>query len=215
MAQKKTLTDDELLAQFEGIGSKGTPSTASIKPTSKPSRPAPAAAALQDDPLAELENLAKAKPPSRPNTPRTPSALNRNRDRSPMRRSVDAATPTSTGSARTSEDKNRPAAPPRKSHESTRSFHQGLTPTSEESAEETPKPAPVESPKQSSGGGWWGGIFATASAAVKQAEAAVKDLQKNEDAQKWVEQVKGNVGNLNKLGKRHHGTRPPAAHPML
>lgn len=49
--------------------------------------------------------------------------------------------------------------------------------------------------------GWWGGIFATASAAVKQAEAAVKDIQNNEETQKWTEQVKGRVGGLRGLGK--------------
>jgi hypothetical protein len=50
------------------------------------------------------------------------------------------------------------------------------------------------------GGGWWGGLFATASAAMKQAEAAVKEIQHNEEAQKWAQQVKGNVGALRDLG---------------
>ena len=54
--------------------------------------------------------------------------------------------------------------------------------------------------EQSSGGGWWGGIFATASAAVKQAEALAKEIQKNEEAQRWAEQVKGNVGVLRGFG---------------
>ncbi|KAJ8129706.1 hypothetical protein O1611_g3924 [Lasiodiplodia mahajangana] len=52
---------------------------------------------------------------------------------------------------------------------------------------------------------WWGGIFATAtataSAAMKQAEAAYKEIQQNEEAKKWAEQVRGNVGALRGLGK--------------
>ena len=191
--QKNALSDAELLAQFEefeGIGSTSA-ANASLSSASKPAKPPPAsasaAASQHDDPLAELESLAKATPASRPNTPRA------------ARR--EAATPTSGGSARTSEDKPRPAAPPPKLHESTRSFHQGLTPTSEESAEGRGAAEPLAQQEPAAAGGWWGGIVATASAAVKQAEAAVKDLQKNEEAQKWVEQVRGNVGNLNKLGR--------------
>jgi hypothetical protein len=36
---------------------------------------------------------------------------------------------------------------------------------------------------------------------VSQAQAAVKDLQKNEEAQKWAEQVRGNVGALRGFGE--------------
>jgi hypothetical protein len=36
---------------------------------------------------------------------------------------------------------------------------------------------------------------------VKQAEAAVKEIQKNEEAQRWAEQIRGNVGSLKELGK--------------
>jgi hypothetical protein len=194
MAQKKALTDEELLAQFEGIGDNG----GTAKP---PAKKATSSQPLADDPLAELESLAKAKPNSRPNTPRlSSSALNRNR--SPVRREA-AATPSSSGSARNSEDKQRSNLPPRKSGESTRSFHQGLTPTSEETPDDegasrkVPEPEPQQ---QSSGGGWWGSVFATATAAVKQAEAAVKEIQKNEEAQRWATQVRGNVGALAGLG---------------
>jgi hypothetical protein len=35
---------------------------------------------------------------------------------------------------------------------------------------------------------------------MKQAEAAVKEIQNNEEAQKWAQQVKGNVGALRDLG---------------
>lgn len=57
----------------------------------------------------------------------------------------------------------------------------------------------AEAPRNS-GGGWWGGFSALASAAVTQAQAAVKEIQKNEEAQKWAEQVKGNVGTLKGFG---------------
>lgn len=189
MAQKKALTDEELLAQFESIGATDAAPPASSSTPSKSSSKPSKQAALENDPLAELENLAKAKPLSRPNTPK----LGVNRTRSPVRR--DAHTPPSSGSGRNSEDKPRALGLPRKSGESARSFHQGLTPAPEESADEN------RAPEQQGGGGWWGGIFATASAAVKQAEAAVKEIQKNEEAQKWAQQVRGNVGALRGLGK--------------
>lgn len=43
--------------------------------------------------------------------------------------------------------------------------------------------------------------MATASAAVKQAEALAKEIRENEEAQRWAEQVKGNVGALRGLGR--------------
>ena len=198
MAQKKPLTDEELLAQFESLEGNGKPKAAS-KATTKSSKPAAGAAAGgADDPLAELESLAKARPTSRPGTPKV--ALNQQ-------------TPGSTpaGSARTSEEgKARAAAAtaPRKSGESTRSYHQGLTPTSEEERqEEALKAAEAErnSATASGGGGggwggWFSGITASASAAVKQAEAYAKEIQKNEEAQKWTEQLRGRVGDLRGLG---------------
>jgi hypothetical protein len=209
MAQKKALTDEELLAQFEGIG--GNPSSSPAKTAPKKTASTSASKPLADDPLAELESLAKAKPASRPHTPKlSSSALNRNR--SPVRRDA-AATPSSSGSARNSEDKPRSNLPPRKSGESTRSFHQGLTPTSEEHGDNKRDEAEAEAPQQqASGGGWWGSVFATATAVKKQAEAAVKEIQKNEEAQRWAEQVRGNVGALKGLGTAHldfsHSTAP-------
>ncbi|UKZ75972.1 hypothetical protein TrVFT333_003668 [Trichoderma virens FT-333] len=51
---------------------------------------------------------------------------------------------------------------------------------------------PVEQAQsQQSGGGWWGGILSTATGVMKQAEAAYNQIQQNEEAQKWAEQVKG------------------------
>lgn len=208
MAQKKALTDEELFAQFEGIGDDDNTTAPSSKagPGRTP-KPAPPLAEAEDDPLAELENLAKTKPASRPNTPRLSS------------KRAEAATPSSTGSARTSEERFHPSGLPRKSGESTRSYHQSFTPASEEAAETEPESEakvlqapPAPEPQKKSGGGWWGGIFATAtataSAAVKQAEAAVKEIQKNEEAQRWAEQVKGNVSSLRNIGKH----RPAPGH---
>ena len=51
------------------------------------------------------------------------------------------------------------------------------------------------------GGGWWGSIVATAAAAAKTAEAAVKEIQHNEEFKRRAEQVKGNVGALRGLGE--------------
>jgi hypothetical protein len=198
MAQKKALTDEELLAQFESLEGTNKPKSSSSstpKPTPKPSsKPAPSAA---DDPLAELESLAKARPASRPGTPKVVTQ-------------AAAATPGST--PRTSEEgKTRTSASvPRKSGESARGYHQGLTPTSEEERQEEALKAAAEAESAAAGGGgggggggwggWFSGITASASAAVKQAEAYAKEIQKNEEAQKWTEQLKGRVGDLRGLG---------------
>jgi hypothetical protein len=190
MAQKKAHTDEELLAELDAIG--GTPSKGAAKP-----KTAAANALKDDDPLAELESLAARKPISRPNTPKLSSsnaAAASSRTRSPVRREVH--TPPSTSSARNSEDKARGPLS-RKSGESTRSFHQGLTPTSEEERAEEER---LREQQTEQSGGWWGGILSTATAAVKQAEAAYKEIQKNEEAQKWAQQVKGNVEVIRGLG---------------
>jgi hypothetical protein len=149
-------------------------------------------AALKE--LEELEALEKferpeiARPSSRANTPKQSSSSTTSSN--PRRAGI--ATPSSTGSARTSEDK---APAPRRSGESARSFHQSFAPTEEE----PPKPAPKQS-----GGGWWGGLLSTATAAAdaakKQAEAALSEIQKNQEAQRWAEQVRGNVGALRGIG---------------
>ncbi|KAF2093773.1 hypothetical protein NA57DRAFT_47540 [Rhizodiscina lignyota] len=194
MAHKKALTDAELEGLFEGItDSTATPSGASTssKPASAPKPPPPAAAAsAEDDPLAELESLAKAKPASRPHTPKQ-SGLTASRSR-PV--TVEAATPSSTGSTRTSEDRNAPGVTGRKSGESSRSYHQAFTPAStsegspnEDLERERREREAQKQQEQQAGGGWWGGLWSTASAVRKQAEAAVKEIRSNEEAQKWVE----------------------------
>ncbi|KAF2469101.1 uncharacterized protein BDR25DRAFT_264276 [Lindgomyces ingoldianus] len=192
-------TVEEQLAELEMEAE--APAPPPLKSSRAPKGPkAPRKSAEQeDDALKELEELEALekfqrpelpRPSSRPNTPKVPSSSTSSSN--PRRAGI--ATPSSTGSARTSEEK---AQPLRKSAESARSFHQSFAPTEEEPA----KPAPE--PKQASGG-WWGGFLstatATADAARKRAEAAYKEIQKNEEAQRWAEQVRGNVGALAGIG---------------
>lgn len=184
-------TSDELLAQFDDLGvdnnKKNTDQEAKPAEESKPTTSTPG---QQDqDIFAELDNLASQHPSSRSGTPRL-STEPRSATRSP--KPAATATP-STG--RSSEEK---PAPP-KSGESGRSSRV------ENNAGEAQPSQSEESAAQdaSQGGGWFGGFFATASAAMKQAEAAVKEIQNNEEAQKWAQQMKGNVGALKDLGILH------------
>jgi hypothetical protein len=194
MASKKSKapapTDDELNKLLEGIGEDDTPTQATAKGVSKGAK-ANTSQSEQDllNELDELENLG-AQPTSRPHTPRVQSA----------KRTTATPPPTS---SRTSEEK---TTAPRKSGDSTRSFHTSFTPSATSSdLQDAERKAPIAQPAESSsstgGGGWWGGIFATASAAVKTAEAAVKEIQQNEEAKRWAEQVKGNVGALRGFGE--------------
>ena len=193
MASKKSKaapTEDELNELFEGLGADDAKPQAPLK---KGASKAPKAASSQSELelLAELENLG-AQPSSRPGTPRVQA----------NKRSIATPPP---GSSRTSEDK---PAPPRKSGESARSFHTSFTPSATSSdLQDAERRAPIAQPTEqaapatAAGGGWWGSVFATASAAVKTAENAVKEIQQNEEAKRWAEQVKGNVGALRGLGK--------------
>jgi hypothetical protein len=197
MATKKSKaapTDDELNKLLEGIGEDDANAPApTTKGASKAAKgPKNTSSQSEQDILAELENLGAQQPSSRPHTPRIQSVKRQ------------TATPPP-ASSRTSEEK---AAASRKSVESTRSFHTSFTPSATSSdPQEAEKKTPVAQPAAetpvagSGGGGWWGGIFATASAAVKTAEAAVKEIQQNEEAKRWAEQVKGNVGALRGFGK--------------
>ncbi|PGH09286.1 hypothetical protein GX51_00728 [Blastomyces parvus] len=173
---KSAPTNDELLAQFDDLGvDDGAAQTTGA--TQEKS---------EQDLLAELQDLASQRPP----TPRTSSTSNR----SPKPAST--ATPPS---GRLSDDK----LPPRKSGDSSRAYHTSITPPETTSSDAGYTPTSEEAGNKTGGGGgggWWGGIFATASAAVKQAEAAVKEIQKNEEAQKWADQVRGNVGALRGFG---------------
>lgn len=189
MSKKERLTDEELFAQLEGLGEDATPKDGTA--------PAADSQKSEADLLAELELPERPKSSGRPQTPRTstPGVAPR---ATPKR--TGTATPTSTDGARSSEER----AQQRKSGESSRSFHNSFTPASSGEGDREPEksasiaPAAVE--EQSSGGGWWGSVFSTASAAVKQAEALAKEIRQNEEAQRWAEQVKGNVGALRGLG---------------
>jgi hypothetical protein len=191
--RSKAPADDDFDELFEGIGDDSAvkKSTKSKSTTSKPRNDKP-----EKDILAELESeLGGEEPAARPHTPRIKET----------KRTSTATPPPAT--ARLSEDK--PTAAVRKSADSTRSFHASFTPSATSSdLQDAEKKAPVEPQQTASaagGGGWWGGIFATATAtanaAMKQAEAAYKEIQQNEEAKKWAEQVKGNVGALRGLGK--------------
>ncbi|KAJ4263636.1 hypothetical protein NW762_006459 [Fusarium torreyae] len=173
MASKKTkptADDDNLDELFSGLGGDTKPKkTTKSKPTSAASK-----AIADQDILADLESELAAEQPSRPHTPRLKDAA--------ARRST--ATP--------------PAGDSRKSTDSARSLKATFTPSATSSelheAEKKPtsEPAQQQDPTpQASGGGWWGGILSTASAAMKQAEAAVSQIQQNEEAKKWADQVKG------------------------
>lgn len=199
----KKLTDEELFAQFEGIGDEAEPA-APNKPTSKPSAAPPTKQSDPDDLFQELGISERPKAPiSRPHTPKVSSNSTTPALRSSPKRNSTATPPSSEGAARSSEER---AAPPRKSGESTRSFHNSFTPKTDRSAEVEHEPeksatiAPAATQAQSSGGGWWGSVFSTASAAVKQAEALAKEIRANEEAQRWASQVAGNVGALRGLG---------------
>lgn len=190
-------TSDELLAQFDDLGldkSGNKTSKAIVSDNAKGG---------QEDILAELDHLATQRPASGPGTPRLSSDKPRSSTRSP-RPSATIDRPT--------EDK----APVRQSEETGRSSRAETKP-------EQPKAEPENVPAQQSaeeGAGWWGGwsgglsggLFATATAAMKQAEAAVKEIQNNEEAQKWAQQVKGNVGALRDLGMDISYSNMPLLH---
>ena len=196
MASKRTkqAPTDDIDELFEGIGADDAAPKKAPKAKSGGPKGSSKAADNDDDILAELENQLGEKGPSRPHTPRVKEIAAKG---SPAKRS---GTPTE----RSSEDK--PASNlPRKSGESARSYHASFTPSATSSElQESEKKGPVEQTQAAAGGGgggWWGGILSTASAAMKQAEAAYKEIQQNEEAKKWADQVRGNVGALRGLGK--------------
>ncbi|CAK7262660.1 hypothetical protein SEPCBS119000_000083 [Sporothrix epigloea] len=186
---KNTSATDELDSLFEGIGdNKAGASTTSTKktvgkPGTKAATKGKTAASAEKDILAELENEL-GEQTSRPHTPRTtvskgspaPGASSA----ALSRRSFESSKAIS---ARTSTDERAPA----------------LSPAIGEVAEPAVAPVPAAAPAVS-GGGWWGGLLSaatsTASAAIKQAEAAVKEIQQNEEAKKWADQVRGNYTSL-------------------
>ncbi|KAI0198578.1 maintenance of telomere capping protein 1 [Astrocystis sublimbata] len=202
----KATTDDELGELFEGIGDDSAvkKSTTTTKPKGTALKPrAEKPKKGKEDILAELESELGGEEVPRPHTPR-------------IKRTGTATPPPAASSARLSEDRSAAAAA-RKSADSTRSYHASFTPSATSSdLQDAEKKGPVEQKAPTTddaqpadeqaggGGGWWGGIFATATAtanaAMKQAEAAYKEIQQNEEAIKWAEQVKGNVGALRGFG---------------
>lgn len=195
-SKKKAPIDDELGELFSGLGD-----DAAAKKSSKPKPGASKARGdkVDDDILAELENQLGDQP-ARPHTPRVKDASKRSSTATPP-------PPPPPATSRLSEDKPNVS---RKSGESTRSYHASFTPSATSSeTQETERKAPAEQAASASaaasGGGWWGGIFATASAtanaAMKQAEALKTQIQQSEDAKKYLEQVKGNVGYIKNYGE--------------
>ena len=188
MSKKERLTDEELFAQLEGLGND--------KSAQAGSKPATAGQPSGEDLLEELGIPERPKPSSRPHTPRVGSTSTTPATRSSPKVSGISTPPNE--SSRNSEEK----AHARKSGESSRSFHNSFTPATTEEGESPPERQPAApEPAQSSGGGWWGAITATASAAVKQAETLAKEIQHNEEAQRWAEQVKANAGALRGFGQ--------------
>jgi hypothetical protein len=216
MASKKTKaapTDEELQKMLDGLGEEEL-AAPPPKTTSKFKAPSRSQTAenleAEVDPLADLEKLTAPQPDARPRTPRigTPTG----NKGSPGKLRTSTTTPPPAVSGRTSEDR----ATSRRSGESTRSFHNAFTPSASSTEanemseklphvveESTPVQAPVPKPAASSGGSWWGSLTSVASAVVKTAEGAVKEIQQNEEAKRWAEQVKGNVGVMRGLGMSH------------
>ncbi|KAI4869707.1 maintenance of telomere capping protein 1, partial [Hypoxylon rubiginosum] len=193
---KTSVADKGLDELFEGIGDDSAPKkpTGKSKPTASKGR----GEKPKRDILADLENELEEEETVRPHTPRIKDA---SAFKAPKRTSTATPPP---GAGRASEDK--PSGATRKSADSTRSLHASFTPSATSSElQDAEKKGPVEqTAPAAAGGGWWGGIFATASAtanaAMKQAEAAYKEIQQNEEAKKWADQVRGNVGALKGLG---------------
>ncbi|KAI7126526.1 hypothetical protein KC352_g31985, partial [Hortaea werneckii] len=196
---------DDLLAELDQLGvedKQGAAAGSQQKPAAKDQAKQTKKEAGQEDEdvLADLQAQLAAKPQSsRPGTPRMSSSTTSGTNKSPKRAEH---TPASSGppSGRNSEDRLRsaPAAQPRKSGEETRPYHQSSTPSASEEQQQQEKAVASEQTQQEqqAGGGWWGSMFSAASAAVKQAESIAKEIRGNEEAQKWAEQVKGNITNL-------------------
>ncbi|KAK4172220.1 maintenance of telomere capping protein 1 [Triangularia setosa] len=181
---KPKAADDDINDLFKDIGAD---STASKAPKTKlPAKGKPDPTADDFDPLAELETQLGEEKAPRPHTPR-------------IRENVQKASP-----ALKRASTNTP--PPRvdtarKSAESTGSYHATPSATSSDEVEKKlEQPQATTTTSSSGGGGWWGGLLSTATAAMKTAEAAVKEIQQNEEARKWADQVRGNVGALRGLG---------------
>ncbi|GAO13725.1 hypothetical protein UVI_02018230 [Ustilaginoidea virens] len=203
MATKKpkaaAAADDNLDELFQGIAVDAK----SKKPANAkaPKSASAASKAIGDaDILADLESqLASEKPASRPHTPRLKEGGGGGGARRPP------------GTPPAGEDR---SAAARKSTDSARSLRASFTPSATSSElHEAEKKGTVEQQHQQhqqhqqqlAGGGWWGGILSTATGVMKQAEAAYKEIQQNEEAKKWAHQVRGLSGGIDVGTLRSYG----------
>ncbi|KAI5367352.1 hypothetical protein Slin15195_G024790 [Septoria linicola] len=197
MARK---ADEDLLAELDSLGVEDQLAPASKGKTAKKTSPAKSNKE-EEDPLAGLEDLVKAKPAtSRPSTPRVSSSTTSATNKSPKRTADYTPATTSQGSSErnSSEDRARVSqTQARASGEGTRSFHTAQTLQADAKVEDAKAQEAA-----GGGGGWWGSWGSIASAAVKQAESLAKNIQTNEEAQKWVTQIRqnANLENLQHLG---------------
>lgn len=189
--RKDRLTNEELLAQLDTFDLVDGTTKAIPKPSTS------------DQPLEAdiFEELGIPERPKAQSRPQTPHASSKSTTPAPRPSPKLPTTATLPEANRSGDEKSQL----RKSGDSTRSFHTSFTPVTEAEgeaeSERYTKPEPAPKPAQSSGGSWWGGLLSTATAAVKQAEALAKEIQQNEEAQRWAEQVKGNVGALRGFGE--------------
>lgn len=198
MARKDDAED--LLAELDNLGAEDQLAPAPKTKTTK--RTTPATASNEEaDPIADIDEILKAKPmTSRPTTPRVSSSTTSATNKSPKRAADYTPATTSQGSSarNSSEDRARASqAQARASGEGSRSFHTAQTP--EKTSDE---PEQQKEGGGGGGGGWWGSWGSIATAAVKQAETLAKNIQTNEEAQKWVTQIRqnANLENLQHLG---------------
>jgi hypothetical protein len=201
MPPKKT--EDDLLAELDSLGVEQQPEA-----TKSNSRKAGSITATQsntdsldDDDFAEIEKqLAAKKTSSRPSTPRLSSSTTTTTTSGGTAKATPASTSVGSSQRNSSEDRaSRTQAPVRNSGEGGRSFHQSQTAEDE---------APAKA--ASAGGGWWSSMYSAASTAVKQAETLAKEIRGNEEAQKWAEQVRGNISNLQSIGTFHPTSPSPS-----
>ncbi len=195
---KTAATDDELGELFGGLGDDAAvPKNTKAKPAASKSKKD----AAEADILAELENQLEEKQPDRPHTPRVrePAAK-----ATPAKRTSTNTPPPAAD--RTSEDKQSgtgAAAAARKSGDSSRSYHASFTPSATSSElQESEKKGPVEEAESASaGGGWWGWFPFHRYARHATGRGGREGNQQNEEAKKWADQVRGNVGALRGLSK--------------
>lgn len=185
---------EDLLKDLDdlGIEEKSQAQAATTKKTTAPKSTSKPAAQKSNDEndenlFGDIEKQLAAKPQqtsSRPATPRVSSSSTSAATSQPAKHTPASSNP----SARTSEDnKPRDEAGQRRSTSRTREADTAVKAESAAAA--------------GGGGGWWGMFSGAATAARKQAESLAKQVQSNEEAQRWAAQVQGRLGGLQHLGK--------------